>query len=230
MFIDQLRASVEAAQSLSSISSLETSIWKTAWPNHINDVDAQQLADILHCKRKALLAAQAAKVPLGFTKPRAPRITGPKKVAAIERRRRLARASPVPPELVDQFTQGEHAVITVVAGEIQRAGRCDWCLDRIAAIAGVCKTLVRNAMRKGRAVGLLFSLERRRAGQKSLTNVVRALRQSWGAWLKRVGCRKLESTTDRFKTNGSNASVERLKETMSTPSASSPCEWKRSSA
>jgi hypothetical protein len=45
-------------------------------------VDAQQLADILHGKRKALLAAQTAKVPLGFTKPRAPRISGPKKVAA----------------------------------------------------------------------------------------------------------------------------------------------------
>src|SRR3954464_11295224 len=90
----------------------------------------------------------------------------PDKIASLERRRRLARASPVPPELVDQFTQGEHAVITVVAGEIARAGACTWCLDRIAAIAGVCKTLVRDAIRKARSVGLLYSVERRRRGQK----------------------------------------------------------------
>ena len=132
----------------------------------------------------------------------------PDKVASIERRRRLARASPVPPELVDQFTQGEHAVITVVAGEIQRAGACTWCLDRIAAVSGVCKTLVRNAMRKARNVGLLFSIERRRRGQKSLTNIVRVLRRSWGAWLKRIGCRKLESTSYEFKSNGASGGVE----------------------
>jgi hypothetical protein len=104
----------------------------------------------------------------------------------------------VPPELIDHFTQGEHAVITVVAGEIARAGACTWCLDRIAAISGVCKTLVRDAIRKARTVGLLFSIERRRRGQKSLTNVVRVLRRSWGAWLQRIGCRKTMSTTDKI--------------------------------
>jgi hypothetical protein len=209
MFIEQLRAAVEAAQTLSTISSLERTIWQTAWPAHIGDTEAQALADILGEKRKAL-TAQATTPPIGFTKPRLSRITGPKKVAAIERRRRLARASPVPPELVDQFTQGEHAVITVVAGEIQRAGACTWCVARIAAVAGVCEQLVRNAMHKARDVGLMFSMERRRRGQKSLTNIVRALRQSWGAWLRRVGSRKFESTTYGFKSNGTNAAVERF--------------------
>jgi hypothetical protein len=103
----------------------------------------------------------------------------------------------VPPELIDQFTQGEHAVITVVAGEIARAGACTWCLDRIAAVAGVCKTLARAAIRKARNVGLLFSIERRRRGQKSLTNVVRVLRRSWSTWLQRIGCRKTKSSTDK---------------------------------
>jgi hypothetical protein len=213
MFTDQLRASVEAAQTLSDIAALERAIWKTAWPEHIGDDTASELAEILHNKRKARLACPVA--PVGFVKPRAPRITGPKKVAAIERRRRMARASPVPPELVDQFTQGEHAVITAIAGEIQRAGACTWCLARIAAIAGVCETLVRNAIRKARNAGLLFSVERRRRGQKSLTNIVRALRQSWGAWLKRVGFRKLESTTNGFKSNGSTAAVERIGKRLS---------------
>jgi hypothetical protein len=33
----------------------------------------------------------------------------------------------------------------------------------------------------------LHSGERRRRGQKSLTNIVRVLRRSWGHWLKRIG-------------------------------------------
>ena len=132
----------------------------------------------------------------------------PDKQASIERRRRLARASPVPPELVDQFTQGEHAVITVVAGEIARAGACTWCLDRIAAVAGVCKTLARDAIRKARNVGLLFSVERRRRGQKSLTNIVRVLRRSWGAWLQRIGCRKTSSTTNVDSKTRTTGTVE----------------------
>ena len=40
----------------------------------------------------------------------------------------------MPPELVDKFTQGEHAALTVVCGEIQRCGLCAWCLAKIAAI------------------------------------------------------------------------------------------------
>ncbi len=131
----------------------------------------------------------------GFPRARCQR--SPDKIASLERRQRLARTSPVPPDLVDQFTQGEHAVITVVAGEIARAGACTWCLDRIAAVAGVCKTLVREALRKARNVGLLFSIERRRRGQKSLANIVRVLRRASGAWLQRIGCRKIRSTMDK---------------------------------
>ena len=100
------------------------------------------------------------------------------------------------------------AVLTVVAGEIQRAGACTWCLDRIAAVAGVCKTLARDAIRKARHVGLLFSVERRRRGQKSLTNIVRVLRKSWGAWLQRIGCRKMESTSDKILRNGASIAVK----------------------
>jgi hypothetical protein len=121
----------------------------------------------------------------------------PNKQASLERRRRLARQSPVPPHLIDRFTTSEHAVITVVAGEIGRAGACRWCIDRIAAIAGVCATTVRNTMHKARLLGLLISIQRRRRGQKSLTNVVQALRKSWAVWLFRIAYKKTQSTTDK---------------------------------
>jgi hypothetical protein len=123
--------------------------------------------------------------------------------------RRLARQSPVPPELVDKFTQGEHAVLTVVCGEIQRCGLCAWFLAKIAAIAGVGKTTAKNAMRKARAAGLLHSKERRRRGQKSLTNIVRVLRKSWGHWLKWIGGKKFASTTYKDSKYGADGTGER---------------------
>jgi hypothetical protein len=132
----------------------------------------------------------------------------PDKQASIERRRRLARASPVPPELVDKFTQAEHAVLTVVCGEIQRCGACDWPLAKTAAMAGTCRTVVRTAMRKAREHELLFVKERRRRGQKSDTNIVRALRRRWGAWLKWIGVRKRGTTTDKVLGNAEWPPVE----------------------
>jgi GTP-sensing pleiotropic transcriptional regulator CodY len=74
---------------------------------------------------------------------------------------------------VHEFTQSEHAALTVVCGEIQRCGFCAWCIAKVAAIAGVCRTVVKNAIRKARAKGLMHREERRRRGQKSLTNIVR---------------------------------------------------------
>jgi hypothetical protein len=194
---DQFAGAVARAQ-FSDLNALAHKLWKAHAAGHIDDDQAQALAEQLEARKPkgqgratSFRPASAGNAALASKRQRSP-----DKVASIARRRRLARASPVPPELVDQFTQGEHAVITVVAGEIARAGACTWCLDRVAAVAGVCKTLARAAIRKARNVGLLYSMERRRRGQKSLTNVVKVLRRSWGAWLQRIGCRKTRSTAN----------------------------------
>jgi hypothetical protein len=211
MFAEQLAGAIEHAP-FSDLHRLAHTLWKAHSAGHLSDGQAQQLAEQLEARRPKQPAPPTSFRPATM-KPKRQR--SPDKQVSIERRRRLARASPVPPELVDQFTQGEHAVITVVAGEIARAGACTWCLARIAAIAGVCETLVRGAMRKARNRGLLFSIERRRRGQKSLTNIVRALRRSWGAWLQRIGCRKLKSTTDVDSKIRETAAVERAQSGLS---------------
>jgi hypothetical protein len=205
MFAEQQIAGAISRAQFSEVNALAHTLWKAHAAGHIDDAQAQQLAEQLEARRPKGEGSASS-----FAQPTVPpkRQRSPDKQASIERRRRLARASPVPPELVDQFTQGQLAVITVVAGEIQRAGACTWCLARIAAIAGVCETLVRDAIRKARNVGLLFSIERRRRGQKSLTNIVRVLRRSWGAWLRRIGCRKMQSTTDVDSKNRASGAVE----------------------
>lgn len=201
---DQFAGAIERAP-FSDLNALAHKLWKAHAAGHLDDASAQRLAEQLEARRPKRSVAPTSFRPAAV-KPKRQR--SPDKQASIDRRRRLARASPVPPDLVHRFTVSQHAVLTVVAGEIQRVGACTWCLARIAAVAGTCETIVRTAMRLARDVGLLYSLERRRRGQKSLTNIVRVLRRSWGNWLKRTGCRKLESTTDKILKNGASLIVE----------------------
>jgi hypothetical protein len=192
----QFAGAIERAP-FSDLNDLAHKLWTAHAAGHLDDETAQGLAEAIEAKRPKRPKRPAVE-PSSFKPATAPNPKpqrSPDRQASIERRRRLARASPVPPELVDKFTQGEHAALTVVCGEIQRCGLCAWFLAKIAAIAGVGKTTVKNAMRKARAAGLLYSKERRRRGQKSLTNIVRVLRKSWGAWLRHIGGKKFASTT-----------------------------------
>jgi hypothetical protein len=133
-------------------------LWKAHAAGHLDDGQAQELAEHIEARKpKRSIDTVTSFKPVRPSKPKPQR--SPDKQASIERRRRLARQSPVPPELVDKFTQGEHAALTVVCGEIQRCGLCAWCLAKIAAIAGVCRDVVRNALRKARALGLLHKEE-----------------------------------------------------------------------
>jgi hypothetical protein len=87
--------------------------------------------------------------------------------------------------------------MTIMVGEVQKHGVCSLYMDAIAALAGTCRTVVRNTINKARALGLLYREERRRRGQKSLTNLVRILRPPWQHWLNWVGRRKTGTTKNK---------------------------------
>jgi hypothetical protein len=210
MFLDRLRASVDAAATLEAIRELERVIYRTAWPNHIDDATAGELGEILHAKRKVLEAAPPRLV--GFTKARPKLQRSPDKQASIERRRRLAACWPLPPRLAGHFTLSEQAALRVVADDLKRHGICTKFVTQIAAIAGTCRTVVKNALRKARALRLLTVEERRRCGQRSLTNVVKFLCQSWRQWIaaKRGGVIFPTTTHNQFVSNGASAAVEKI--------------------
>ena len=220
MFLDQLRASVEAAQSLSVISSLERTIWQTAWPAHIGDAEAQELADTLGDKRKALTAQAAAKMPIGFTRPK-PRITGPKKAAAI--------ATPPPAGVVlavtAQARRPFHGVRAGGAAGDRRRHEAARQLRHVQRQDRRYRRHLQNHRQVGAAQGeglrLLTLEERRRRGQRSLTNVVRFLCTSWRQWIlgKPTGVRNLPTTVKQFETSGATEIVERLKGIMPAPPA-----------
>jgi hypothetical protein len=84
----------------------------------------------------------------------------------------------------------------VIGRQCQRGGACTLHIDAIAALAGVCRTVVKNALRAARAGRLILVRERRIPGRKSLINVITIISREWSAWLRlgRIGGRFMPST------------------------------------
>jgi hypothetical protein len=228
----QIASAIELAQ-FHQLNDLSRDVWKAYAAGQLDDDQTQELAERIEARRPKPSAPIGAK---GFTafpakgsagpgrgkagskagpafndspiaKPKP--VRSPDRQASIDRRRELARQSPVPPEHVHAFTLSEHAAMTVIVGEVQKHGVCSLFMDAIAALAGTCRTVVRNAMNKARALGLLHREERRRRGQKSLTNLIRILRPAWRQWLNWIGRRKTGSTKDKDPKTGTGVVGER---------------------
>ena len=178
-----------------------------------------------HRRRRQLAEQLEARRPKGegratsFAPARATlkRQRSPDKVASIARRRRLAACWPLPPSLAQEFTISEQAALRVIADELRRYGSCALFIDKVAALAGTCRTVVKNALRKARALRLLTVEERRRKGQRSLTNVVRFLCMTWRQWITRrkTGVIFPTTTIDSFRSKGQSKAVERFAQSLS---------------
>jgi hypothetical protein len=185
MLAAQFRAAAAGANTYASIDNVSRLIWRAHGAGHLSDATAQALAETLQA-RKATLAARAhpnTQKRAGGP-PKAARPRSPDRARSIARRRAVAASGAVPAKIAVSFTQGEVAALAVIAGEVKRAGRCELCLDVIAALAGVCRTTCQNALRQARALGLVTVTERPRPGQKSLTNVVEVVSPDWRSWLR----------------------------------------------
>jgi hypothetical protein len=117
-------------------------------------------------------------------KPRRPQ-RSPDREASRNRRRMLGGSAVLPDNLRHHYTEGERAVLCIVAGEVKHHGICDLPIDKIAALAGVCRTLVQNTMHEARRLGHVTITERPQTGRKSLTNIVQISSPQWRAWLQR---------------------------------------------
>lgn len=109
----------------------------------------------------------------------------PDRAASVRRRRQLGGSSSMPDTIRHHYTEGQRAALAVICGEIKHHGVCDLAIDRIAAVAGVSRTTVQNALREARELGHIIVEARPRRGQKNLTNLVRVVSAEWVAWLKR---------------------------------------------
>jgi hypothetical protein len=84
------------------------------------------------------------------------------------------------------YTEGQRAVLCIVAGEVKHHGVCDLPIDKIGALAGVGRTTVQTALHIAwKGCAHIRITHRPRRGQKSLTNIVEITSPEWLAWIKR---------------------------------------------
>ena len=219
MFAQQLAGAISHASSPQELDQLARDIWRAHGSGVLTDDEAQAAAESVHAKKTTAGTQQVAcglKVA-SCAFPRARQQRSSDKQASIERRRRLAACWPLPPALASQFTTSEQAALRVIADEMKRYGSCAMFIDKVAAIAGTCRTVVKNTLRKARALRLLTVEERRRKGQRSLTNVVRFLCTAWRHWINRRKTGGIFSTTtaNGFKPEGQNRAVEHFAQSLS---------------
>jgi hypothetical protein len=159
-------------------------------------VDA--LTEAAQARRDGLKGIVLRSVPKPPSEPRRPP-RSPDRAASIARRRSIAASGAVPSRIASNFTTGECAVLSVVAREVQRRGRCELHIDAIAGMAGVARTTAQNALRQARSLGLIAVTERRRAGQRSDTNIIEVVSGEWSSWLKLKGGRVQKAEHHEYK-------------------------------
>jgi hypothetical protein len=179
MFADELRRAVEAAPRV-GLPKLSAVLWKAYAAGSVTEARASELSDLIEA-RKALPAPEKPPQRRVGSRPRSP--------ASLERRRSWAAAGRLPPQIAARFTLAEQAVLAVVALEVVKCGSCRLAIDHIAALAGVGRSSVKNALREAHGLGLVRIEERRLTGFRNDTNIVTILSPEWTSWLRLRGSR-----------------------------------------
>ncbi len=180
MLVDQIRAAVMAAPRV-KLPDVAAVLWRAYGAGQVSEREAEELSALIEA-RKVVPAEPAAAAAASIDRKAAG--SRPRTDASLDRRRRWAASGRLPPALAARFTPGEIAVLAVVAAETCRRGDCRLAVGHLAAVAGVSETLVRNALREARALGLVTVEERRVTAWRNDTNVVRIVSAEWSGWLK----------------------------------------------
>ena len=118
----------------------------------MSEAEAAELSEAIEAKRAIPAIQKPVQTALGFSATIR---------ASMERTPPLGLLRGMPPALASRFTLAEQAVLAVVAAEHMKHGRCTLVLDHIAALAGVCRKTVKNALREAQRLGLVRIEERR---------------------------------------------------------------------
>jgi hypothetical protein len=182
-------------QTADQLDQLARVLWRAFAEGAVSDDDAQFLQSCIDRTRPPARASTVGhlkligvgKLParLGsrFTSRQRPRSSDRK--ASRDRRRRLGGSSALPDTLRHHYTEGQRAVLCIVAGEIKHHSVCDLPIDKMAALAGVCRTTVQTALHEARLLGHIKITERPMRGRKSLTNLVQITSAVWMTWIRR---------------------------------------------
>ncbi len=173
-FAGEIRRAVMASPRV-KLPELSGALWKAYAAGQVTEDEASQLSDLIET-RKVIPAPE---------KPIQRRVgSRPRSSASMERRRSWAAAGRLPPALAAQFTLAEQSVLAVVAVEVSKRGTCVLTVAHLAALAGVCATTVKNALRAAHSLGLIRIEERRLTAWRNLPNLVSITSPEWLSWLR----------------------------------------------
>lgn len=183
---------IDAAKDPSELERSACEIWRAYYERKIDDDDATFLQQCVQGRRPThplqttgnLKHVSRLTGPVGSRFKSRQRQRSSNKKASRDRRRTLGASSMLPAKLRCDYTEGQRAVLGIIAGEVKKQGFCDLFIDRIAATAGVCRTTAQSALHEARRLGHLTITERPRPGRKHLSNIIKITDAVWSAWLK----------------------------------------------
>ncbi len=190
-------------------------MWRSYGQGELDDLQANALSGAIEARRRALAPSTREMSHKPATTrhgpPRRPPCRAPDRSRSIARRRQLAASGAVPGSIAANFTTGELAVLSVIARELQRSDGFAWCMDKLAAVAGVSRTTARNAIRRAQALGLISVVERRHNRWRSDTNILTIVSAEWRQWLRLGGgCKKPMPTNNQIILPVENSGEPRL--------------------
>ena len=189
---------IDAARQPEDLDDVARCLWRRYGEGSIGDDEANLLQSLIDRRRRPgrtspsghlkFCGRAAGRVTsrLGsrFSQRQRPRSSNRK--ASRDRRRTLGGSSVLPPELRCDYTEGQRAVLCIIAGEIKHHGICDLPIDKVGGLAGVCRTTVQTTIFLAQKAKHIKVVERPRPGQKHLSNIVTILSIAWNSWLKRA--------------------------------------------
>jgi hypothetical protein len=198
MFADEIRRQAEAAPR-AALPAMTAALWRAYGEGKITEAEAEALSVLIEARRSSETGPVPGQSPnstgtsdgkaelAGHNRVGSPRRavgSRPRSDASLERRRRWAASGRLPPGLAARFTLAEQAVLALVAAEVTRRKDCRLSIENMAAVAGVCRSTVKNAVREARQLGLLTVEERQITGFRNDTNVTRIISPEWLAWIR----------------------------------------------
>src|SRR5215211_2287245 len=174
MFVEQLRRAVEASPRV-ELAKVAGLLWRAYAAGHVTEAQASELSDLIEAKRAIPVPPPRPRLRVG-SRPRTPE--------SLARRRRWVAGGLLPPALASRFTAAETAVLSVVATEVLKHGRCTLVIEHMAALAGVGRSTVKRALRAAQELGFVRIEERRVSAWRNAPNVVTIVSAEWNGWLR----------------------------------------------
>jgi hypothetical protein len=187
-------ASITAAVMADDLDRLASLVWRYTGNGFITQDEAEvmdaRIRDrrfILRAPARYSMGRQGGRLGRRFLpRPCRRRLSNEERTKRRRLKRMLGGSSSMPGPMARDFTEGERAVLCVVAGEVKHHGVCDLTMDEIADRAGVRPTTARNALHEARRLRHLQIVQRPRPGAKNLPNLIKIVSAEWLAWIKRA--------------------------------------------